>query len=164
MIHLVCGSTGAGKTTYAGKLARQLGALHLSIDDWMVGLFAPDKPERPDWQWIDERVRRCERQMVTTALQLGGFGVPSILDLGLQRADQRRRVAAPAVAAGLAVHLHVLDIDTAERWRRVEGRNAEKGETFRLTVTRPMFDFIDTIWQLPDADEMAALNGVRVTD
>lgn len=164
MIHLVCGSTGAGKTTYAGKLARQLGALHLSIDDWMVTLFSPDKPERPDWPWIDERVRRCERQMVTTALHLGGLGVPSILDLGLQRADQRQRVAAPALAAGLAVQLHFLDIDAAERWRRVEGRNAEKGETFRLTVTRPMFDFIDTIWQPPDADEMAALNGVRIAN
>jgi predicted kinase len=163
MIHLVCGSTGAGKTTYAGKLAGRLGALHLSIDDWMVGLFTPDKPECPDWQWIDERVTRCERQIVATALQLGHLGVPSVLDLGLQRADQRQRVAAPVRAAGLAAHLHFLDIDAAERWRRVEGRNHERGETFRLTVTRPMFDFIETIWQPPGADEMAALNGVRVT-
>ena len=163
MIHLVCGSTGAGKTTYAGKLARQLDAMHLSIDDWMVGLFGPDKPERPNWQWIDERVTRCERQIVTTALQLGHLGVPSVLDLGLQRADRRQRVAAPALAAGLAAHLHFLDIDAGERWRRVEGRNHERGETFRLEVTRPMFDFIETIWQPPDADEMAALNGVRMT-
>lgn len=163
MIHLVCGSTGAGKTTYAGKLSRQFGALHLSIDDWMVGLFAADKPQRPDWQWIDERVRRCERQMVANALQLGHLGTPSILDLGLQRADQRQRIAAAVTADRLAVHLHFLDVDAAERWRRVEGRNHEQGETFRLAVTRPMFDFIETIWQPPDADEMAALNGVRVT-
>jgi predicted kinase len=162
MIHLVCGSTGAGKTTYAGKLSRQLGALHLSIDDWMVGLFAADKPERPDWQWIDERVRRCERQMVATARQLGRLGVPSVLDLGLQRADQRQRIATAVTADGLAVHLHFLDVDAAERWRRVEGRNHEQGETFRLAVTRPMFDFIETIWQPPGADEMVALNGVRV--
>ena len=33
MIHLICGSTGAGKTTYAEKLRGDLGALHLSIDD-----------------------------------------------------------------------------------------------------------------------------------
>ena len=163
MIHLVCGSTGAGKTTYAGKLSRQFGALHLSIDDWMVGLFAADKPQRPDWQWIDERVRRCERQMVATARQLGRLGVPSVLDLGLQRADQRQRIAAAVTADGLAIHLHFLDVDAAERWRRIEGRNREQGETFRLAVTRPMFDFIETIWQPPGADEMAALNGVRAT-
>ncbi len=162
MIHLVCGSTGAGKTTQAAKLAREQGALHLSIDDWMVGLFGPDKPARPDWPWIDERVQRCERRMVATALEAGRLGVPAVLDLGLQRADQRRRVAAPALAAGLAVHLHFIDVDVEERWRRVEHRNAEKGETFRLAVTRPMFDFIETIWQPPDAAEMAALNGRRV--
>lgn len=163
MIHLVCGSTGAGKTTHALKLARELGALHLSIDDWMVGLFAPDKPERPDWPWIDERVRRCERRMVAIALELGRLDMPAVLDLGLQRADQRQRVAAPALAAGLDVRLHFIDVDVEERWRRVESRNAAKGETFRLAVTRPMFDFIETMWQPPDADEMAALNGQRVT-
>ena len=161
MIHLVCGSTGAGKTTYAGKLSRQLGALHLSIDDWMVGLFAADKTARPDWQWIDERARRCERRIVATAFQLGHLGVPSILDLGLQRSEQRQRVV--AAVAGLDVQLHFLDVDAAERWRRVEGRNGARGETFRLSVTRPMFDFIETIWQPPTAGEMAALNGVRVT-
>ncbi len=163
MIHLVCGSTGAGKTPYAGKLSQQLGALHLSIDDWMVGLFAPDKPEHPDWRWIDERARRCERQILGTALQLGRLGVPSVLDLGLQRADQRQRIATSVAAAGLAAHLHFLDVDAAERWRRVEERNNERGETFRLTVTRAMFDFVETIWQPPGIDEMAALNGVRVT-
>lgn len=47
MIHLVCGSAGAGKTTYAGKLSRQLGALPLSIDDWMVGLFSAASPRVP---------------------------------------------------------------------------------------------------------------------
>lgn len=101
--------------------------------------------------------------MVATALQLGRLGTPSILDLGLQRADQRQRVAAAVMADGLTVHLHFLDVDAAERWRRVEGRNHEQGETFRLTVTRPMFDLIETIWQPPAADEMAALNGVRAT-
>lgn len=162
MIHLVCGSTGAGKTTYAGKLSRQLGAMHLSIDDWMVTLFSPDMPQALDWAWIGERVARCERQIAATALQLGRLRVPSILDLGLLRTDDRRRVAALATGAGLTVHLHFLDIDAAERWRRIEGRNNERGETFRLTVTRAMFDFIETIWQPPTADEMAALNGVRV--
>ena len=71
-------------------------------------------------------------------------------------------VAINMLAAGLAVQLHFIDVDVEERWRRVENRNAEKGETFRLAVTRPMFDFIETIWQPPDADEMAALNGRRV--
>lgn len=162
MIHLICGSTGAGKTTYAGRLREQLGALHLSIDDWMTTLFAPDSPPQTIWPWIEERLQRCERQILVTALQAAGAGMPSILDLGLQRAEQRRRVAERASAAGIAVQLHFLDVAADERWRRVEQRNAQQGETFRLKVTRPMFDFIETLWQPPTADEMSVLGGVRI--
>lgn len=162
MIHLICGSTGAGKTTYASKLRQQLGALHLSIDDWMVTLFAPDRPPQVTWPWIEERVLRCEQQILATALDLARTGVPSILDLGLQRTDQRRRVADRAAAAGVGVRLHFLDIDVTERWRRVEQRNDQQGETFRVKVTRPMFDFIETIWQPPTPEEMSALDGVRI--
>jgi len=162
VIHLICGSTGAGKTTYANGLRQQIGALHLSIDDWMVTLFAADMPSQGNWPWIEERVLRCERQILATALQLGGAGMPSILDLGLQRADQRHRVADQASAAGIRVQLHFLDVDAGERWRRVEARNEQQGETFRVKVTRPMFDFIETIWQPPTPEEMSALDGVRI--
>ncbi|NQW49702.1 MAG: ATP-binding protein [Rhodospirillales bacterium] len=151
MIHLICGSTGADKTTYANRLRQQLGALHLSIDDWMVTLFAPDNPSQVSWPWIEERVLRCERQILATAL-----------DLGLQQADQRRRVAGRVAAAGVGVRLHFLDIDASERWRRVEARNEQKGDTFRMKVTRPMFDFIETIWQPPTPEEMSAFDGVRI--
>ena len=53
-------------------------------------------------------------------------------------------------------------MSTEERWQRVSGRNDAQGETYRVTVTRPMFDFIESSWQPPSPDEMAALGGVRV--
>ena len=162
MIHLVCGSTGAGKTTYATRLRQQLGGLHLSIDDWMVNLFAADKPAQPSWPWIEERLRRCERQVLTTALELAHAGMPSILDLGLQRIEQRQRVAERASAAGIGVRLYFLDVGAKERWRRVEQRNTQQGKTFRMKVSRPMFDFIETIWQPPTDEEMSAFDGVRI--
>ncbi|CAN5661305.1 hypothetical protein BH10PSE6_BH10PSE6_03400 [soil metagenome] len=85
-----------------------------------------------------------------------------MLDLGFQRADQRQRIAQQAQPAGLSARLHFIDVPTEERWRRVSGRNDAQGETYRVTVTRPMFDFIESIWQPPSPDEMAALKGVRV--
>ena len=44
-IHLICGSTGAGKTTYARELANNIGGIVFSIDEWMVSLFREDAPE-----------------------------------------------------------------------------------------------------------------------
>jgi predicted kinase len=161
-LHLVCGSTGAGKTTHALALVRALGAMHFSIDDWMVRLYGPDAPQPPHWPWIAERVGRCERLIEETALALGRLGLSSVLDTGLQRTDRRRALAEAARAAGLGVKLHFVDVPAEERWRRVSRRNQERGDTYRVAVTRPMFDFIETLWQPPDSGEMAAFDGVRV--
>ena len=158
----MCGSTGAGKTTHALRLVQEFGALHFSIDDWMVRLFGPDQPPKRDWPWIAERLARCEALIVETAIEAGKRGVSSVLDLGFQRADQRQRIAQQAQVAGLDLRLHFIDVSAEERWRRVSGRNDARGKTYRVTVTRPMFDFIESIWQPPSPDEMAVLNGVRV--
>src|SRR5689334_16988583 len=44
LVHLICGSTGAGKTTYARRLADEIGAVVFSIDEWMAALFWMDAP------------------------------------------------------------------------------------------------------------------------
>ncbi len=160
--HLICGSTGAGKTTYAIALSKKLSAAHFSIDEWMMTLYGPDRPTPINLPWIFERVERCETQMAALALQLGRYGQPAVLDTGLMRQEQRQKWAAHATQAGLKVQLHFLDVPSDERWRRVNQRNEQQGETYRLTVTRPMFDYIDSVWQPPTPEEMAALNGVRV--
>jgi predicted kinase len=161
-LHLVCGATGAGKTTYALRLCDDLGALHLSIDDWMVTLFGPDAPSPPQWPWIAERLARCEALILRTATQAARRGLPAVLDLSFLQADQRARAARAAREAGLAVKLHLLDPDRETRWARVAASNEAKGETYRLAVSRPMFDFIESVWQRPSAAEMADLDGVRV--
>ena len=160
-IHLVTGSTGAGKTTFAMRLAEEEGAIRLSIDEWMTALFEADRPEPIEFTWMMERVNRCEAQMWAVALDAARRGVGSAIDCGLTRADHRRKFADLARAAGLPVVLHWVDVPVEERWRRVERRNAERGETFRLEVTRPMFDFVEGMWEPPAAEEMAALNGRR---
>ena len=60
------------------------------------------------------------------------------------------------------MRLHHLDVDAEERWRRVQGRNTERGPTYRLEVTREMFDFVETLLERPSDDELANLNGERV--
>lgn len=161
-VHLICGPSGAGKTTYARRLCGQLGAVHFSIDDWMMTLFSPDAPAQPDWNWVVDRVGRSEAQIIAMTLQLGRLRVPSVLDLGFLGRDQRARVATALSAAGLSPKLHVFDIDAEERWRRVEARNVEKGETYRLAVSRPMFDFVERLWQRPSSEEMASLDGMTL--
>ncbi len=157
-IHLLCGSTGAGKTTLALEMQEIHSAMLFSVDDWMVSLFAPDLKNPMDWNWISERALRCENQMVVIACGLAAIGVSSVLDIGLLRASRRSEVVGAIRANECACHTHYLEVDAAERWRRIQQRNAEKGDTFRLTITREMFEFIETLWEPPTKGELSRLN------
>jgi predicted kinase len=79
-LHLICGSTGTGKTTYAMALSEKLGAVHFSIDEWMVNLYGPDAPQPPDWAWISTRVSRCRDLIAAMALQTARRNVPVVLE------------------------------------------------------------------------------------
>ncbi|CAN5167148.1 hypothetical protein BH09PSE2_BH09PSE2_01260 [soil metagenome] len=161
-VHMICGAPAAGKTTYSDALADRLGGVRFSVDEWMHTLFAPDAPQpmTPAWMW--ERFSRCEAQIVATALACARRGCPPLLDIGFIRRDQRERVAQRVRAAGLSCELHWLDVDREERWRRTTDRNAAKGATYSFEVTRPMFDYIETIYEPPTPGELAELNGARV--
>ena len=158
LIHLICGSTGAGKTTYSRELASDLGGVQFSIDEWMVSLFGEDAPESINPAWIFPRVLRCEKQMWAVALQLGKLGIPSILDFGFQRLEHRQKYADLAKKARFTAKLHVLNVDASERWKRVEARNKNQGETFHMEITRGMFDYIETIWEPPGNEEVTSMS------
>jgi predicted kinase len=133
--------------------------VHFSIDEWMVELFGMDRPEPLRFDWVAERIARCEGQIGRLATRCAQAGTAPVLDLSFLRAGSRASFAALARQAGCDVALHVLDVPAEERWQRVTSRNATRGETFSLTVTRPMFDFIESIWEPPTAAEMTAYRG-----
>ncbi len=151
--HLIAGSTGAGKTTYARGLGEATGAIVFSIDEWMTSLFWPDCPEKNDLAWALERVGRCEDQAAAMAAQLFGRRVSAVLDMGLTRASQRERWVARAQSAGCPVVLHVLDLPAQLRWERVEARNQSETETFAFQISREMFDLVETMWEPPTEAE-----------
>jgi predicted kinase len=165
LIYLICGSTGAGKTTYARKLADELGAVRFSIDEWMAALFWMDTPQPIAAAWAMERVERCNAQIWRTATELASRGIAVVLDLGFSTTEQRGRVVDLAAAQGLSAQLHFLDVPAEERWRRVQERNCAGAEANQLpfAVTRDMFDFVETLFEVPSEDELRANEGVHIT-
>lgn len=160
LIHLICGPTGSGKTTYSQVLADEISGICFSIDEWMVSLFGEDAPKDLTPAWFVPRVSRCEAQMWAMALQLGKLGIPSILDFGFQRHEHRQSYVSLIRAAQYSAKLHFLDVDASVRWERVQSRNAERGKTFRMEITRGMFDYIETIWEPPGDDEIKLISGM----
>lgn len=161
-VHLVTGGTGAGKTWHAIALAERFRAVRFSIDDWMTRLFWPDSPDPIAFEWTMARIGRCEAQIREQVAALAAIGTASVLDLGFTKADHRASFGDFARASGADVRLHWVDVPSNERWRRVQGRNAERGKTYAMQVDRAMFDFMEDEWEPPSESEMAALNGVRI--
>lgn len=157
-LHLIAGSTGAGKTSFAKELCGTLGAVHLSIDDWMATLYGPDQPESPDFAWMLARTQRCEAVMWPLILQTVRLGVPVVADCGFTRRAHRASWRARAAGDGIATILHHLDVPAAVRWQRVERRNREKTASYRFEVTRPMFDFIEGLWEPPTPEELQPMH------
>jgi predicted kinase len=164
LIHVVCGSTGSGKTTYSVRLAARLTAVRFSIDEWMSTLFWVDSPQPVEAGWSLQRVERCYQQIWSTAVQVAGCGTPCVLDLGFSQAASRAQFYERAQLQGWSVQLHFLDVPKEERWRRVVERNSGKGgpQQLRFEVTREMFDFVETRWEPPSTDEMSAHDGVSL--
>lgn len=161
-IHLICGATGAGKSTYSEELAKDIRGVRFSIDEWLQRLHNADQPETMSFDWFYERVLRNCAQMQDVGARLVELGVPVIFDCGLTRKEERDIFVNWAAEAGYSVQLHFRDVPTETRWQRVQKRNAEKAETFQFEVTREMFDFIESMWEAPSDAEMSALHGVRV--
>jgi len=160
-LHVIFGPCGAGKTTYAHTFARREGAVAFILDDWMARLFGPDIPEPIEYQWMLERVGRCEAQIWSTAAAVMAAGTSAVFDIGLMRRSDRARVREIAEGAGLPLQFHFVDAPQDVRRARVAGRNTIRGESFAIEVSPEMFEFIEGVYEPPAADE---LTGAIVSD
>jgi predicted kinase len=152
--HLICGPTGAGKTTYAVALAAQIRAVRFSTDEWVAALFVPDQPQPPNREWLVERAARCEVLIWAVASRLLGLGTSVVLDVGLWQAEHRDRWRAEVAGTAAESKLHYLDVSRAIRLGRVLARNRGQTPTFAFQVTEPMFNLMDIHFEPPTDDEL----------
>ena len=154
-LNVIFGPSGAGKTTYANAFARREGAVAFILDDWMARLFGPDIPDPIEYEWMLERVGRCEAQIWSTAAGVLAAGPSVILDIGLMRKADRDRIREIGEAVGLPIQWHFVTASPEARRARVADRNVVRGESFAIEVTPDMFDFIEGVFEPPEPAELA---------
>ena len=157
IVHLICGATAAGKTTYAAALATRAHAVLFSLEEWMLRLFwGPDAPSirtLASLAWPPEQIARCEAQMWAIAGQLLAFDVGVVFDVDLSTRDHRDDMRDKAWQLGAEAKLHYLDVDRETRKARVIGRN-EATTPLAFAMTDEMFDFLEGEFQPPSDDEL----------
>lgn len=154
-IHLVEGPVGAGKSTYAGALARRIGGVHIALDAWFARLFSPDRPHAGVMPWYVERKERLVQHIWAHAQALLASGAIPILELGLVQQRSREAFYEMARAADVELRIHVLEASREIRRARVARRNIEQGPTFSMLVPDQIFELASDMWQRPNAAEIA---------
>ena len=164
MIFLIVGLTGAGKTTYARKIATQMSGVVYSIDNWMKDLYGQDMPAdpTPDWfyenqQWYVDRIARCEQLIKKTTLERAKLKQASLLDLGFTTKKHRAQFIEYFKEHNIPVETHFIDVPQSIRKQRVEERNKSKGDTFVMSVDDSLFNYMESIFEAPAEDEGANL-------
>lgn len=160
-IHLIEGPVGAGKSTFSGKLSLMHKAPHLNLDEWMVTLFSPDRPETNFIDWYSDRKSRCIQQIWEVSCELLENGTSVVLELGLVERADRDNFYHRVAGTNYDLQVYLIDTPLEIRRQRVKERNAKKSDTYKMEVSDEMFDLANSFWEEPTETELRERN-IRV--
>lgn len=161
---IVCGQTGAGKTTYSIKKANEIKAIKFSIDPWMQTLFSKDMKSL-DFNWMMERVERCQIQIWELAEQIIFNRGSVVLDLGFTTKEQRKFFIHKVKKLGLHAEIHYIITPSSIREQRVIKRNIQKDPAvYAFEVTDQMFQFMEPRFEPPSDDELSSGVVINVSE
>ena len=152
-VHLVVGPVGAGKSTFALRLADEQRAVRFTLDEWMTELFSPDRPVDGVVEWYVERAARSVERIWAVAERVVEAGTSVVLELGLLRRSERERFYERVDGAGFDATIHVIDAPRDVRRERVSERNLAKGATFSMVVPNDAFELASDLWEPPSSSE-----------
>jgi len=145
--HLIHGYLGAGKTTFARRLEREISAIRFTHDEWMQRLYGDDPPA----QEFAELAGRVSSLMEDQWRRCLAIGVDVILDFGFWSRAERDRLRASIVACGSNVRLYRLACPDSVAWERIQARNASLDRG--LYIAPNTFAVLKTRFEPLDDDE-----------
>src|ERR1700722_3286944 len=125
-IHMIHGFVGAGKTTFARKLEKDIKAVRFSPDEWMADLYGQDTPgdgwSKEQFDIYDKRIKKLLWRTAESILRSGG---DVILDFGFWKRGERDGVRVLAKKLGVDAKLYALQSPSDdETKKRVLARSA----------------------------------------
>jgi predicted kinase len=117
---LICGKICAGKSTYARKIANDINAVILSVDEITLALFGQYIGDKHD-----EMVEKTEKYLLKKAIELVSKGIDVILDWGFWTHEERQFVTKYFTDIGIKVEWHYVEVNIINRQKHLSKRNNE---------------------------------------
>jgi predicted kinase len=146
-VHLIHGYLGAGKTTFAKKLAEEVNGVQFNPDEWMARLYGEDPPAYQFAERLDRVFALLDDQWVRVVR----CGVDVVLDYGFWTRAARDAARQQAAAAGASCRLYALQCLEATARARCLRRNANLQGS--LCIADNTFDVLQSRFEPLQADE-----------
>jgi predicted kinase len=149
-VHLICGFLGAGKTTFARRLATEKSALRFSVDELYLRLFA----NGPTYELDQAALERLLGALNDTWPPIVAAGVDVVLDFGFWRRALRDEARSLARGIGAEARLYWLQCPDATAVQRCLQRNGSAGA---FLISEQGYYALKLQFEPPGADEMTQL-------
>jgi predicted kinase len=151
-VYVLCGFIGAGKTTFAKKLAEQTGAVRITKDEWLIAMIGND-PTIDRYEDYHHRMCGLSRDI---AFHLAGKGIDVIIDEGVWEKEQRDLLRRRAEDVGAEPIVYFLDTPIETIRERVARRNANPAKD-SFAISEELLEGYLAYWQPPGDDEAYVL-------
>ena len=153
-IIITCGKLCSGKTTYSKRLAKEIGAVRLSVDEITLLLLGPFAGNI-----LDEYFAKLEKYLMEKSLEAAEAGVSSVIDLGHWTKAEREKVRKFYRERGAECEIHYLKVPDSVWRERIEKRNREieAGLTEAYPVDENLLKKFESFFEEPSPDEVDAI-------
>ena len=144
-----CGKMGAGKSTYAKKLANELSAVLLSEDDWLSAIYPEEITNFDDYIKYSSRLKPLLKEHVRRILN---SGVSVVMDFPGNTKNQRAWFKEIFSEGHIPHKLIYLKADNQLCLKQLEQRRKSSPERSRFD-TEEVFHQVTIYFQAPTGDE-----------
>ena len=142
--YLICGFLGAGKTTYAKRLASETVSVHLNPDEWCMELFTQSEYEQ---HW-DECFSKTIDFLWEKAKDTAAKNQSVIFDMGFWTKKSRQDAIKKATRLGFSPVIHYVYAPEKVLKKRIAKRKGAIAEN-----NLKHFDELKKQFEIPDATE-----------
>ena len=150
-IILICGKICSGKTIYAKKIAKDLNAVILSVDEITLSLFGQHLGDKHD-----EICEKIEEYLYKKALEILSVGINVILDWGFWKRENRQFVTKYFKALGINVEWHYIDVDKITWNKNIFKRNnaIRNNEENNYFIDENIIKKLENLFEEPEPNEI----------